>query len=107
MSKGHALLQSGSACRMLNECQGFRRQFERWDLNLSSGHFAIACAQHCGLVVERYIAEQFVGKSFVDHDEFGAQVCSYSGQSGAVLGRFYLEVGVGDPSVVCPVMVEW
>ena len=96
MSKSHALLQSGSACRMLNKCQGFRRMFERRDFNLSGDRFAIAGTQHRGLVVERYIAEQFVGKSFVDHDEFGGQVCSYSGQSGAVLGRLNLEVGVGE-----------
>src|ERR1039458_4490542 len=94
MSKGHALLQSGSAGRVLNECQALRLMLQLREFHLYTGPPAIAGMKQRGLAVERHVAEHLVGKSFVDNYDFGAQVSCHSSQSGAVLGRLNLEVGI-------------
>ena len=101
MSEGHALLQTGSACRMLDECQALRGVLDIGSFNLFASQFAIAGAKQFALAAQRDVAEHLGGEFIVNHYDFSVEIGRYTGQSRAILGWLDLEVRIGEKSRHC------
>ena len=94
MRERNAFLEAGGAGRVLDERQAIARDFALRDFPMHVGCRCVADANQLRTIIERYILQQLLWERIVDQYDPGIKVAGHSCQSGAILGRLNLEIGV-------------